>query len=105
VALDRQGNAERARGVSHEAGGPWSLLRRAATELEGGTPGARPELPVVPLSELHAMVAVLAEGEDRRVAGEQWQAAVDTGASGAWRTHAEQKLRTLSAAAPVRRPH
>jgi tetratricopeptide (TPR) repeat protein len=113
LALDRQGRHEQARGVAAEAGGPWGLTR--LTEPLGDPTQAVPApaqrkptegiAPVLPDGELRAMIAVLAEREDRELAAEQWRAYLrdDTRAVRAWREHAERKLDQVSSARARRR--
>lgn len=120
LALDREGRSAEARGVIAEAEGPWGL----ATVLEASLPadtrtrtapptdvadtgqpgsGSRASLlataAVVALTvtDLRAMVAVLAEAVEPEFAAQQWEDYLrePPEAVGPWALHAERKLHAL----------
>ena len=102
LALDRQGRHDQARGIAAEASGPWGLMRLTASAEEptqGAQAPSRREampasLPLLPDGELLAMIAVLADREERELAAEHWRAYLrrDCVAARVWRAHAERKL-------------
>jgi tetratricopeptide (TPR) repeat protein len=116
LALDRQGRGDEASAVASEAGEPWSLARilpdpdeedDADADADGDadeirTPAASaalaPEvIPVLPVAELHAMVAILAEREDPALALQHWQIFIElVPSSGPWAAHAKQKVAAVT---------
>jgi len=111
LALHRSGRQERARGLAREAGGPWdlegSLTQLERTRVSTASLGieAEPEGAPGPLGysrimlldgELHAAIAVIAEGRDNGLARAHWKAflASERG-KGAWAEHARRTLAAL----------
>lgn len=96
LALDRQGRSDEASGVAAEVESTAAL--RAALKAGharglsrcGGTPA-------LPPGELHAMIAVVAEHQDRELAREQWSAYLAS-AHGVWAGYAKKKLAELGRA-------
>jgi len=110
LAFDRQGRVEQAQGVAAEAAGPWSLAQRLGPEEEEDADGASPTprasssetswsgAPLLPVGEVHALVAMLAERSEPELAVEHWRlylAALGE-APAVWRSHAEKKLTSLA---------
>lgn len=96
LALDRQDRREQAAGVAAEAGGPW-VLERAR-----GAAGTR-AAPSLPAGELDAVIAVLAERDDRELALRRWQSFLEgPGAQGPFADHARRRLAALGARRPRR---
>ncbi len=111
LALHRAGRRERARALARETDGPWDL-EAELTPLEkdrvsalslGGPPGDVPEPRPLALrrillrdGELHAAIAVLAEGRDTALARAHWRAFLESPrGKGPWAAHATEALRAL----------
>ncbi len=117
LALDRQGRVEQAQGVAAEAGGPWSLAQGLVPE-EGDDADRAPSpspasssasawqgAPSLPVGEVHALVAILAERTEPELAAEHWRLylAALGDAPATWRSHAERKLAALAKSRSRRR--
>jgi len=111
LALHRAGRRERARALARETDGPWDLEAQL-TPLEkdrvaGVALGSPPEEPIEPGplaprrillrdGELHAAIAVLAEGRDAALSRAHWRAFLASPAGkGPWAAHALAALRAL----------
>lgn len=113
LALDRAGRPEQARALAREASGPWATERvlgesetaeRAGDEeprTAGKATAQRAQAALVPApvlveGELDAVVAMLAERVDVRLARARWTAFLDgSGGKGPWAEHARKKLAAL----------
>ena len=98
LVLDRQGRVQEARGVAVESGGSWGMATQTPLPSEGSPPQLTlsDAIPLLPLAERYAMVAVLLEGASTEVARDYWEACRQTmGEDDVWREHAERKLSTL----------
>jgi hypothetical protein len=120
LALDRQGRSAESRGVVAESEGPWGLAATLEASLpedlanaaagrtnsseadESGTNDRGSDLAqaaVVALSvtDLRALVAVLAEEVAPDLALQQWQSCLEafTESAGPWVAHAENKIKLL----------
>jgi hypothetical protein len=112
LALSRAGQKERARSLIRETDGPWDLessltpverARVASTALESS--GEAPEGASEPPSqrrlllldgELHAAIALLAEGRDRALGRAHWKAfLLSPRGQGPWADHARKALAGL----------
>lgn len=72
LALDRQGHREEARAVAQEVGGPWAIDWLFQSEAKPR--GRRGEIvPVWPLLERTALLAVLAQPVDAELARQSWE--------------------------------
>jgi hypothetical protein len=106
LALDRQGQIERARTLAAELEGPEALERWVRS---GGGAAARirpahPDLQVVlPPGELPALLAIAAERTEPGRALEEWRACVVGAPSGPWVGHARAKIAAFSAKVGARR--
>jgi len=95
LALSRQGRQDQARGVVAEAAGLQLTTEPTGSGLTGAGAGARPG-PTLPPGEIHAVAAVLAEGEVPAEAIDQWRAFIAVvGDRGIWVEHARQRLAAL----------
>jgi len=94
-ALSRQGRQDQARGVVADADGALLTTDPSALAPPGTGGRARTE-PALPPGELHAVAAVLAEGEQRAEAIDQWRAYIAAvGEQGTWVEHARGRLAAL----------
>ena len=117
LALDRQGQGAEARGVAAEAGGAAALVmlfgppdgdsdRPGPTTERSALPRAAATVPWIVPAEQHAMIAELAEDEDRNLAREHWAAFLELNTDpqqSPWLEHARAKLRALSTVSGRRR--
>jgi hypothetical protein len=106
LALDRRGQAERARTVVAELEGPEALERwvRGGDGAAAGPRPVRPELRVVlPSGELSALRAIAAERTEPERALEEWRASIAQAPAGPWVAHARSKVAALSAKTGARR--
>ncbi len=95
LALSRQGRPDQARGVVAEASGFLLDVGSLATG-PAGERGRASQAPALPPGEIHAVAAVLAEGEVRAEAIDQWRAYVAVvGERGTWVEHARRRLAVL----------
>jgi tetratricopeptide (TPR) repeat protein len=109
LALSRAGRAEQARAVARETEGPWDLeaelspaerQRVADTSFGSDTPedpapaaALAPRRVMLLEGELHAAIAVLAEGRDAALRRAHWRAFLASPAGkGAWAEHAKKAL-------------
>jgi tetratricopeptide (TPR) repeat protein len=104
LALDRSGRVEQARALVREASGPWvterltAELRSPSGEAAKKWPLGKVLLPALVGSEAHAIVALLAERTDVKLAKAQWAAFLQSSAGqGPWAEHARKKLAGLGA--------
>lgn len=74
LVRDRQGREAEAEALAREATGPWALEAARERAVEAAKRGANST--ELPPSELHAMIARLAEGRDPDLARERWTAYV-----------------------------
>lgn len=112
LALSRAGQKERARALLRDAGGPWDLeaslstverARVASTALdspgeEDADPAERPSRSRIRLvdGELHAAIALLAEGRDAALGRAHWKAfLLSPRGRGPWAEHAKKALAEL----------
>lgn len=104
LCLDRAGRHEQARAAAREAGGPWDLerlltpserARVAAPELavaESAAPPVRGRA-ILPEGELHAIIAMLADGRDAALRRAHLVAFLSsTAGQGPWAEHARRVL-------------
>ncbi len=117
LALHRAGQKERARALLRETDGPWDLeasltaverARVASIALDGSTeaPSGAPE-PLVRAriflldGELHAAIALLAEGRDAALGRTHWKAFLASPrGQGPWADHARRTLGDLGGRRP-----
>jgi hypothetical protein len=105
LSLDRAGRREQARAVAREASGPYQLetllspadrARVAAPELpvsENAPPPLAEGRPLLPEGELHAAIAMLAEGRDAGLRRAHLAAFLaSAGGKGPWAEHARRAL-------------
>jgi hypothetical protein len=105
LSLDRAGRREQARAVAREASGPYQLetllspadrARVAAPELpvsENAPPPLAEGRPLLPEGELHAAIAMLAEGRDAGLRRAHLAAFLaSAGGKGSWAEHARRAL-------------
>jgi hypothetical protein len=118
LALDRQGRNAEARGVVAESEGPWGLAAVLEASLPtdlgdaAADPGVAPTIRepesktdasalasaavvAVPVVDLRALVAMLAEEAAPELAAEQWESYARSSAQGPWAAHAEKKYHAL----------
>jgi tetratricopeptide (TPR) repeat protein len=96
LALDRQGRSEEARGVASEVRG-IGALSQLAEALDSAPQASGPSGLQLFGHELLAMIALVAQAEDREVAREYWQQYVDSVGDGApWAGHAKSHLTRAS---------
>ncbi|MBN1607434.1 MAG: hypothetical protein JW940_12420 [Polyangiaceae bacterium] len=109
LALDRQGRSGEARGAVAESEGPWGLaaVLEASLPADLGEAAAAPTpdadasdlasaaVIAVPVADLRALVAMLAEEAAPELAAEQWESYLQVSAQGPWAAHARTKQRAL----------
>jgi tetratricopeptide (TPR) repeat protein len=106
LALDRQGQVERARTLAAELEGPEALERwvRGGDGAAARIRPAHPDLHVVlPPGELPALAAIAAERTEPERALEEWRACVVAAPAGPWVGHARAKIAAFSAKVGARR--
>jgi hypothetical protein len=109
LAHSRAGRSEQARAAAREADGPWDLenelgaaerarVAEEALPTAAPAPAAAPEPPVLNRvvlldGELHAAIALLAEGRDAALMRAHWRAFLQSrGGKGPWAEHARKLL-------------
>jgi hypothetical protein len=105
LTLDRAGRREQARAVAREASGPYALesllssverARLAAPEPAVAGPSQPPSVgvrPLLPDGEIHAVIAMLAEGRDAALRRAHLAAFLaSAGGKGPWADHARRAL-------------
>jgi tetratricopeptide (TPR) repeat protein len=105
LALDRQGQTGQARGVAAEARSRSALERTLAepnppaTVSQSRRRAFRVAWPMLPAHELHAMLAMLLEGEDPASAAQHWNEFIQAPSAkqSPWLNHAREKLAALEA--------